>query len=179
MPHGRVELRKWRLRALGAGAVIVVCWLAIYFDRPFDTVAPPMTAPGARALLQRVTSAFAQGRLADVMEVMAPDADVLGTTPGAVARALVGIARDLDRRRLRLVWSEPSVTGAGSRAAVSSTLTVGERSGRMDARYLVLPLALDLERRPQSDLLGLRVRERWVVVRASSPVPVDLAFWID
>ena len=161
-------------------AVAVVLLLALVVDvvRPLDAAAPPMTAASARAWLQSASEDFASGNLTRTLDMVAPNADVLCYPPEKVRLALQGLARDRGSRNLRLQWSAPTVSSSGSHASISVTLDVTEHTARSDARYLRIPLSLDLAKYPVSGLGGLRTVELWKVTRATSPVQINMSYWL-
>jgi hypothetical protein len=171
-----------RLRSAAIGAIVVAALVvgAIALDRPLDTVAPTLDAAAAGALLDRASAAIASGKLQEVVDLIAPGADVLGRPPEVVRQALTGVSRSLGGKRLRLVWGRPTVMSSeGDRVSISATLDVGEQVGQLEAHYLHMPLVIDLQRRAVSDLAGLRVRDEWQIVRVTSPVSIDFDFWTE
>jgi hypothetical protein len=155
-------------------AILTLSALLVLFFQPFSISAPPMSNAVAQNFISRGQDALRRHDADGIMDVMAPDARILGRRAEDV-RPLLQSALHEVQGHLSLSTRNLTTTQDRDRATVKFVMDVGQKTTEMDAVYYGnMHVTLQLEKVRVARFMGLMYAEEWRVADIQTDPPIEL-----
>src|SRR5437870_2427828 len=116
----------WLYLTIGVG--ILACCVLIFFLQPFQSAAPPMTNAVAEKIIEQGRRGLKNGDTRAIMDLMAPDARLLGKPLDEIRPALNTAISEVGAGGLTIKYGNLGVQQNGSRATVTFNMDVGQQT---------------------------------------------------
>jgi len=158
---------------LGAAALILAL-VVVFYTQPFSSSAPPLTPAEVTRIIERGQRALDQHDSDAIMDLMTPDAHILGRRIDDLKPSL-DIALQEIHGRLTITTRRIAVTPDRSAATVTFKLDIGQQTDKMNAVYYPnLGVTLRLIKVREARWLGLASTETWKVSEMATNPVIDL-----
>lgn len=149
-------------------AVVLLTVAALLYVHSFNTTAPPMSQRVVESILERGRSAVERHDVGEIMDLMSPNARIMGMNPDQLRIMLNRSMKELGPGSLLISWKNLVVRPLHDSAEASLDLSIGQKTNSADIQYYDTHVDLQLEKVQTSHWFGLFHSEDWKILTATS-----------
>src|SRR5579871_5348754 len=127
-------------------AVVLLGVAGLLYLRGLDTQAGPMTPQAASAFLQRGKKATEERDVEGIMDLISPNARILGQTPEQMRALLSRSMRELGSGHFTVVINGVEAKQEGGKAYISFDMDLDQHTSAADTHYYHAHISLALEK---------------------------------
>ncbi len=155
-------------------AVVVLVTALVLYLRISNSTAPRMTAEEAARFIARGKVAVEQGDTDAIMNMMSPQARILGRNTDDM-RTILGSALSQIRGHLNVKTRNLHFKQSRSTAELTFDLDLVQDTKGVSATYFLdHHFTVKLERTTSTHLLGLYHNEDWLIIELTSDPPIEM-----